>query len=149
MRFSIILKFILINSLHNSIIIGLENEESKNISVMKVLYKTEFYKVFYNYLKSKGINKYYIPRLFCIAKFESNFNQYAININKNNTIDIGLLQINSIWYNQCNFPLYTTENNVSCAKLIIEKQGLKAWVAYKKFKYICEKSIQEHEMEKF
>lgn len=34
--------------------------------------------------------------LWGIAKVESNFNPYAVNKNKNNTYDIGLMQINTI-----------------------------------------------------
>jgi len=36
--------------------------------------------------------------LWTIAKVESNFNQYAINKNKNGTYDYGVMQINSSWY---------------------------------------------------
>lgn len=35
--------------------------------------------------------------LMAIAKVESGFNNDAININKNHTVDIGMMQINSIW----------------------------------------------------
>lgn len=35
--------------------------------------------------------------LFSIAKVESSFNHKATNLNKNKSIDIGLMQINSIW----------------------------------------------------
>lgn len=35
--------------------------------------------------------------LMAIAKVESGFNNNAININKNHTVDIGMMQINSIW----------------------------------------------------
>jgi len=35
--------------------------------------------------------------LMAVAKVESNFNRNAININKNKSVDIGMMQINTIW----------------------------------------------------
>lgn len=138
MKNIIFISFLFLLSFHNIKIFGAPRLNSKK---MARLYKTELYQTFYKYLDSKGIHSYYIPRLFCIAKLESNFDPYAFNINKNGTIDVGLLQINSIWYKHCKFPLYKIENNVSCAKTVLEKQGLKAWVTYNEFGHICEKSI--------
>ncbi len=41
------------------------------------------------------------PRLlWAIAKAESNFDPSSINRNRNGTIDVGLMQINSIWADQ-------------------------------------------------
>ena len=52
----------------------------------------------YNELFLKYGYKYNIPTslLWAIAKHESNFNKNAINKNNNGTIDIGIMQINSI-----------------------------------------------------
>ncbi len=107
---------------------------------MKELYLTDLYKSFYDVLKIKGFNEYDIPRLFCIAKLESSFNPKAKNLNTNGSIDAGLFQINSIWKKTCKSSLYSVESNIDCAKIVVEKQGLNAWVTYKKYGGICEKS---------
>lgn len=36
--------------------------------------------------------------LEAIAKVESNYNPYAINVNRNKTVDYGIMQINSSWF---------------------------------------------------
>ncbi len=35
--------------------------------------------------------------LYAIAKVESNFNQHAVNKNKDGSMDIGIMQVNSYW----------------------------------------------------
>lgn len=109
---------------------------------IKKLYKTELYKSFYIFLNKKGIEDYYIPRLFCIAKLESNLDPYAINFNRNGTFDIGLLQINSLWQKICGAKLHEIETNISCANIVLKKQGLSAWVSYRKWGNLCEKSLR-------
>ena len=49
-------------------------------------------------------NHYKIPEklLKAIAKIETKLDPYAININKNRTYDIGLMQINSTWLPKLN-----------------------------------------------
>lgn len=49
-------------------------------------------------------NQYKIPEklLIAIAKIETQLDPYAININKNRTYDIGLMQINSSWLKKLN-----------------------------------------------
>lgn len=119
-----------------------ENHPYLTAKKMKSLYNTGLYKSFESVLKIKGFNEFYIPRLFCIAKLESSFNSKAKNHNKNGTIDIGLFQINSIWRKHCPNTLYSIENNIDCAKIVLEKQGLKAWVTYNNYGHICEKSLK-------
>ena len=109
---------------------------------MKKLYFTDLYKSFYDVLKIKGFREYDIPRLFCIVKLESSFNQYAKNFNTNGTIDAGLFQINSVWKKKCKSSLYSVESNIDCAKIVVERQGLNAWVTYQKYGGICEKSLK-------
>ena len=48
--------------------------------------------------------QYQLPTklLKAIAKTETKFDQYAININKNKTYDIGIMQINSSWLAKLN-----------------------------------------------
>lgn len=111
---------------------------------MKLMYQSELYKSFYDVLKIKGFDEYYIPRLFCIAKLESNLDPTATNTNRNKTFDVGLFQINSIWENVCHKKeyLYDTEKNIDCAKIIVSKNGLKPWVTYRKYGKICEDSLK-------
>ena len=117
-------------------------EKKLTAETMKHLYNTELYRAFYNYLSGRGIQEYYIPRLFCIAKLESNFDPNAVNFNKNGSIDVGLLQINTVWQKKCGMSLHNIETNISCAKIVLEKQGLNAWVTYQKWGGLCEKSIR-------
>jgi len=82
-----------------------------------------------------------IPIALCIIKFESNFNTKAHNVNPNKTIDTGLFQVNSAWYNKCNTNQKLLQNpieNIKCAKKIMDEQGLKAWMAYTSHKTICD-----------
>ncbi len=114
----------------------------KNLNFMRKLYQTNLYKSFYDVLKIKGFKERDIPRLFCIVKLESSFNQYAKNINTNGTIDAGIFQINSVWKKTCKSSLYNVESNIDCAKVVLERQGLNAWSTYKKYGNICEKSLE-------
>jgi len=118
-----------------------DNHPSLTPVKMKALYQTGLYQSFRNVLKIKGFKEYYIPRLFCIAKLESSFNAKARNFNTNGTIDIGLFQINSIWRKECPKTLFSLENNIDCAKIVLQKQGLSAWVTYNNYGHICEKSL--------
>ncbi len=92
-------------------------------------------------LERAGFPKEIVPVVTCLAQFESNFMPNAVNQhNVNNTKDHGLLQINDIWLKDCKFneaDLYNPLKNAKCALKIYKKQGLTAWVTYKKFKGIC------------
>lgn len=65
--------------------------------------------------------------LWGIAKTESNFDPNALNINKNGTLDIGLMQINSIHYlklkkfNYTLFDLYDPEINVAFGSYVLSR----------------------------
>jgi hypothetical protein len=51
-----------------------------------------------------------------------------------------LLQINDIWIKECKLSEADLANplkNAKCALKIYKKQGLTAWVTYKKFKKVC------------
>lgn len=73
--------------------------------------------------------KYHIPPvlLWAIAKTESNFNHRAKNINKNGSVDIGLMQINSIHENTLKRKnlslndLYTPSVNVEMGAFVLSK----------------------------
>lgn len=58
--------------------------------------------------------------LWAIAKHESNLNPAAINRNSNGTMDIGLMQINSIWLPQLSAYGYTAERLLTdaCANVM-------------------------------
>jgi len=79
----------------------------------------------------------------CVAKYESALNPKAVNLfNDNATIDVGLLQINTIWFESSYYcsidrlrnPMY----NVLCGKQVFDVQGLDAWYGYKKNKEKCD-----------
>ncbi len=82
--------------------------------------------------------------MICIAEFESSFRPNAVNskLNKDGSADYGLYQINAkYWFKACKLdkqkaliPIY----NIRCAKLVYDKQGYNAWVAYKKHKKTCD-----------
>lgn len=69
-----------------------------------------------------------------IARAESGMREDAININTNNTIDVGIYQINSVHFKKdgCNLKdLVDQYKNVDCAYQIYEAQGWSPWVAFK------------------
>lgn len=68
-----------------------------------------------------------------IMKAESGGNPEAFNINDNNSIDVGLFQINSIHYKSAGCSLrevINPEQNISCAYSIYKKSGWSAWSSY-------------------
>jgi hypothetical protein len=80
----------------------------------------------------------------CVAKYESGLRSEAINLhNDNGTIDVGLLQINTVWFNTIPYckldGLQNPINNIKCARYIYQIQGYGAWVGYKKHKNTCDK----------
>ena len=101
-------------------------------------------KGFLNYTQIKsllmevGFSEQTIPTMYCIAKWESGLNPKAINFNQNNTVDVGLFQINSTWLKKCNTTismLYNEKENSKCALTVFQKQGFPAWTTYNnKFK---------------
>jgi hypothetical protein len=57
--------------------------------------------------------------------------------NKNKTIDSGLFQVNTVWEKrakQLGLDLNDIDGQIKMAKVIIEEQGLNAWVCYRKTK---------------
>lgn len=98
-------------------------------------------------LYNAGFNHNAIDTMVCIAKKESNLKPQAINTaNKNGTKDYGIMQINTVWIGACNLnhkkDWSNLDKNVKCAKKIYDKQGLRAWVTYKKYCYKKESSEQ-------
>lgn len=74
-----------------------------------------------------------------IAKAESGMREGALNINTNNTVDVGLFQINSIHFTKqgCSLKeVSTLEGNVKCAKQIYDASGWNAWSAYNNGSYL-------------
>ncbi|MES2615814.1 MAG: M23 family metallopeptidase [Bdellovibrionota bacterium] len=88
-------------------------------------------------LKNIGFPEKYIPTMYCIAKWESGLNPKALNFNNNNTVDVGLFQINSIWFDKCGTnlaTLYDEKENSRCALTVLQNQGFPAWTTYNKYK---------------
>lgn len=76
----------------------------------------------------------------CLAHYESNFRPKITHRNANGTLDTGLLQVNDVWLKSCKMKRSDLKNptkNAKCAYKIVQKQGLTAWVTYKKFKSTC------------
>lgn len=88
-------------------------------------------------LKKTGFPEKTIPTMYCIAKWESGLNPKALNYNNNNTVDVGLFQINSMWFKKCNAniaTLYDEKLNSQCALTVYQNQGFPAWTTYNKNK---------------
>lgn len=78
----------------------------------------------------------------CTAKYESGLNPNAVNMfNDNNTIDIGLFQINSVHWGKVQHchkeTLFNPIDNAKCAREIYLLQGFNAWYAFQKYKDKC------------
>lgn len=79
-----------------------------------------------------GIDNYKVA--IAVARAESGLREDAININSNNTIDVGTFQINSIHFKKAGCSLKevsTMQGNVLCAKSIFDASGWNPWVAAK------------------
>lgn len=90
-----------------------------------------------------GFPKEVVPLVTCLAQYESRFNHNAVNENKNQTRDYGLLQINSVWLKKegCNKSvneLLDPTENAKCAYKIYKTQGLSAWTTFRTFKEECQ-----------
>lgn len=75
--------------------------------------------------------------MIAIARAESGMNPKAVNKNTNGSVDLGLLQINSI-HGYDELSLFDAEKNIKAAREIYDKQGIQAWTSfnngsYKKF----------------
>lgn len=95
------------------------------VSVKKNKYeKMEHYNLFVKYSK-----KYNIPIeiLLAIAEVESNFNVKAENLNSNNSVDIGIMQVNTIHLNELKrfklklYDLYRPEININFATHVLQR----------------------------
>jgi membrane-associated HD superfamily phosphohydrolase len=75
-----------------------------------------------------GIEDYKVA--IAIARSESGLREGAININTNNTIDVGVFQINSIHFKQAGCSLKevaTMQGNVDCAYSLFKSSGWTIW----------------------
>ena len=75
-----------------------------------------------------------------IFKAESGLREDAVGINTNNTIDVGIAQINSVHFKKvgCSLKeLVDAYKNVDCAYSIWKVQGFNPWVAYNNGNYIA------------
>lgn len=99
--------------------------------------------VVYYLLTFVGFSPYQAKQMTCVARYESAFKPNAVNLhNENGSIDVGLFQINTIWFNK--IPYCSLDNlqnpiyNTRCAKYIYDIQGINAWIGYKKNKKECD-----------
>jgi len=106
----------------------------------------ELYKNFSAFMKVHGFATKDIPKMYCIAVWESFLNPKAVNHNTNGTEDIGLFQINEIWEKPCGMDrddLMDVQKNTKCALIVLNKQGISAWSTWKKFSRFCNLADQE------
>lgn len=91
-------------------------------------------------LKAAGFTGQAALTMLCVARFESAFNPKAVNVNNNESVDIGLYQINDKWWgDHCDIDqLFDPIYNIECAKLIYNKRGFDAWIAYQKNQDRCD-----------
>lgn len=84
-------------------------------------------------LTAAGFSTQQIPVMLCIAQYESAYKTDAINVNKDKSIDRGLFQINSkYWDDRCPGDMFNPGANVRCAKQVHEVLGYKGWVVFQK-----------------
>jgi hypothetical protein len=86
-------------------------------------------------LRAAGFGEPIIPKMICIAEYESSFRTDAVNVNKDKSVDRGLYQINDKWWSkECPWDMFNPGDNVRCAKVVFDRMGLKGWVAHIKGK---------------
>jgi hypothetical protein len=98
--------------------------------------KNKIYAAFKDILIRHGFKEHEIRNMFLIATMESGLNPSAVNYNRNDTVDIGLFQVNSVWHRKCGvkpIELYDVDTNIRCALLVLRTQGLDAWVSWKNY----------------
>jgi hypothetical protein len=78
-----------------------------------------------------GLQDYKVA--IAVARAESGLREDAININSNNTIDVGIFQINQVHFKKegCSLKeLATYKGNIDCAYKIFQASGWNPWVAF-------------------
>ena len=85
-------------------------------------------------LRQAGFPKWEIPKLVCLARWESSFNPNALHKNEDGSQDTGLFQINDVWLSTCKTnrnKLLDPAENTRCAYKVWHEQGTPAWAANK------------------
>lgn len=102
---------------------GWKEPESKEISVTETIWKIGI---------ERGAKDEDIMKMIRIAYCESRYNEYAINVNRDGSFDLGVFQINEKWHptitRDC---LFNSECNINEAFSILNKSGFKAWACNK------------------
>mgnify|MGYP002067122099 CR=1 FL=1 len=73
--------------------------------------------------------------MIAVAQAESQMNPLASHKNTNGSVDCGLFQINSV-HGKDQLELFDVDKNIEAARLVYEKQGLGAWVAFSSGAYL-------------
>lgn len=95
------------------------------------------------FLLDAGFTREESKVMVCIAELESSLNPLAVNdkLNKDNSIDYGLFQINDrLWFKACNLTPVTAleiKPNIKCARMVYKQLGFNAWVAYRNKGKVC------------
>ena len=116
-------------------IVMLYTQEEKIIEVEKVVEvrpEPPCYCVLNDYTKKICSEEYKWDYLMAVATMyaESNGNPNAININTNNTVDLSLMQINSVWLNEFSLvELADPFKNIETAYSIWDRSGWAQWYA--------------------
>lgn len=75
-----------------------------------------------------------IMTMIRVAKCESTMNPEAVNVNRNKSVDRGLLQINSVHKGLSNKDAFDYEKNIRYAWKLHDTQGFRPWVCWRKVK---------------
>jgi hypothetical protein len=105
----------------------------------------------YNLAKDAGFKGQEAHTATCVAKYESNLDPDAVNVNSNRTVDKGLMQINTFWWGEAckDLDLFDAADNMECAYrvFVTRKRSFSPWVAYNKNKLKCSTYIVAEQCE--
>ena len=96
-------------------------------------------------LREAGVPEAEVPKMVCIAKYESRFFAEAHRKNANCTTDNGLFQVNDHWWSKrCGATaaeLLDPATNARCAKIVRDEDPnhFDAWYAYRSHKAECDR----------
>lgn len=103
-----------------TVLLGMRSDARANDLAYNQYVSQEALKAIYDASKEYKIDA---QKLIIIARVESNFVPNAIRVNKNNTIDYGMFQVNSIhWTTTClEHDVFSIKGNAMCAAKLLFK----------------------------